>query len=112
MNQYISENMQPAEVLRTYGDQVPEFMRAWLERTVEQAEDGLRLWEIIYMNSDMNTDSCEEFETEFIELQKRIDDYAALLDRAVDKLQDYCAEANGDMPDALGIEIDKALRSD
>lgn len=41
MVQYISENMPPAEVLRLYGDHVPEFMRAWLERTVEQAEDGL-----------------------------------------------------------------------
>ena len=112
MNNYISENMPPAEVLRLYGDHVPEFMRAWLERTVCQAEDGLRLWEIIYVNSDMSTDSCGAFELDFIELQKRTDDYAALLDRAVDKLQDYCAEANGDMPDALCIEIDKALRSD
>lgn len=104
---YISENMQPAEVLRLYGDHVPEFMRAWLERTVDQAEDGLRLWEIIYMNSDMSTDSCEKFEVEFIELLERIASYAELLDRAADNLREYCAEVN----DALSIEIREALKS-
>ena len=72
MINYISENMPPAEVLRLYGDQVPEFMLAWLERTVDQAEDGIRLWEIIYMNSELNTDSCGAFEADFV----------ALLDRA------------------------------
>lgn len=112
MNQYISENMQPAEVLRLYGDQVPEFMRAWLERVVDQAEDGLRLWEIIYVNSDIDTfGGCGVFETEFIAMQARLARYAELLDRAADKLQEYCADANGDMPDVLGMTIEEALKS-
>lgn len=34
-----------------------------------------------------------------------------LLERAAGKLQDYCAEINGDMNDNLGAEIEAFLRT-
>lgn len=67
MPNYISESMSTSEVFRQFGDQVPEFMQTWLDKLVAKVEAAENIDSIIYMNSDIDSDS-PEFEKEFTEL--------------------------------------------
>lgn len=64
MTNYISENQSPSEVFRQFGDQVPEFMRDWLEQIVNKAEDAEEIYGVIYRNSELDIDS-KTFEKDF-----------------------------------------------
>jgi hypothetical protein len=54
---------------------------------------------------------CEESKDEAnAQLIAAAPDMLALLRRASDSLQDYCAEINGDLNDSLAMEIDELLK--
>ena len=88
MSNYISENQTPSEVLRQFGDQVPEFMQSWLEGIVNKAQDVEEVYEVIYKNSSIELDSLtlakdlDKMETQsaaYDDLKAEIEDLEAQL---------------------------------